>query len=250
MAVGAHASESSHDYGSSYISPGYEEDAGGQATPRPASPAVATLPGNYEYGVNAIATDPTTGHGLTEELDARYVVEASNRFMPGEVFKILWSEPLGAGGRTENMSVWGERSHLGQKFYIGFRRFIVVANDEGHCTCVPILTYERRACTKRGVKPQKHGIVCQVGSRPRAIEGEPKLGFRPVRMALDYPSEKLAPESRVNYSKLVTVEHNVKVYFIGRIVREDFEEVVSQAVDSCWQGKKRQSENRSSRHGR
>ncbi|KAK3327974.1 hypothetical protein B0T19DRAFT_179198 [Cercophora scortea] len=250
MAVGPHASESSDDYGPSYMSPGYEEDAGGQVTPRPTSPAAAALPGNYEYGANAIATDPTTGYGTTEELDVRYVVEPSNRFTPGEVFKILWSEPLGAGGRTENMSVWGERSHLGQKFYIGFRRFIVVANDEGHCTCVPILTYERRACTKRGVKPQKHGIVYQVGSKPRTLVGEPKLGFPPVRMELDDPSEKLAAESRVNYSKLVTVEHNVKVFFVGRIVRQDFEEVVSEAVDNCWQGKKRQSESRSNRHTR
>ena len=50
-----------------------------------------------------------------------------------QVFKILWSEPR--GGKDEDVSV-EEREDMGRKFYIGFRRFIVVANDEGHCTCV------------------------------------------------------------------------------------------------------------------
>jgi hypothetical protein len=41
---------------------------------------------------------------------------------------------------------WGER------FYVGFRRFIVVANDEGHCTCVYVfnltvcLLYKLHVC--------------------------------------------------------------------------------------------------------
>ncbi len=55
-------------------------------------------------------------------------------------------------------------------------------------------------------------------------------------MEIDVLTEKLAPESRVNYSKLVTVEHNVKVYFIGRIVAGDMDTVDS-AVDQCLNGK-------------
>jgi hypothetical protein len=34
---------------------------------------------------------------------------------------------------TERMQL---ENDWGEKFYVGFRRFIVVANDEGHCTCV------------------------------------------------------------------------------------------------------------------
>jgi hypothetical protein len=36
------------------------------------------------------------------------------------------------------------------------------------------------------------------------------------------PREKLRKESRVNYSKIYTVEHNVRVCFIGK-VHEDSE---------------------------
>ncbi|KAK0635703.1 hypothetical protein B0T17DRAFT_53281 [Bombardia bombarda] len=171
-------------------------------------------------------------------LDERYVVQPSAKFSPGEVFKIYWSEPLGAG-RTQTATEYETRSHLGQKFYFGFRRFIVIANDEGHCTCVPILTYEQRGCTKRGVKPSKHGIVYAKGGQPLLLEREPNLGFDPVQLVLDYGTEKIAKESRINYAKLVTVEHNVKVFFIGRIVQSDFVNIVTGAVDKCWMVKNR-----------
>src|SRR4051794_7371332 len=40
------------------------------------------------------------------------------------------------------------------------------AESNSFYLCSPILTYERRGCTKRGVKPRTHGIVYQLGSRP------------------------------------------------------------------------------------
>jgi hypothetical protein len=112
-----------------------------------------------------------------------------------------------------------------------------VANDEGHCTCVPILTYIRQGCKKKGVKPAKHGIIHELGTRPRPLDGEPKLGFKPIRLEIKATGERLARESRVNYSKLVTVEHNVKVFFIGNIQSDDFDNIVPYAVDRCWQEK-------------
>ena len=57
-------------------------------------------------------------------------------------------------------------------------------------------------------------------------------------MRFSADGEKLASASRVNYSKLVTIEHNLKVFFIGSIYKHDFE-MVSDAVDRCWQDKQR-----------
>lgn len=206
------------------------EDGTGQQTPRPGSPRNDMV---STYGYEDASGAPDGG-----VLDERYAVVPSNRFVPGEVFKTVWSEPLGSS-KNESMTEFEERSHLGQRFYMGIRRFIVVANDEGHCTCVPILTYERRGCTKKGVKPAKHGVIYHRGAKPRYVEGEPELGFSPVQMELDHPSEKLAPQSRVNYSKLVTVEHNVKVFFVGRVRRDHFDNIVQDAVDKCWSDKRR-----------
>ncbi|KAM7208821.1 hypothetical protein V8F20_000984, partial [Naviculisporaceae sp. PSN 640] len=163
-----------------------------------------------------------------------FIVEPSSRFVAGEVFKVLWSEPKGAG--RDELTEAKLHSHMGEHFYYGIRRFIIVRTDEGHSTCVPILTYERRACTKRGVKARTHGIIYPKGSRAHTLPGEPPLGFRPVKVELDIPSERIVKESRVNYSKLVTVEHNVRVFFIGRICPEDMP-TVHQSVDNCWEYK-------------
>ncbi|KAL2759197.1 hypothetical protein ACRALDRAFT_1069289 [Sodiomyces alcalophilus JCM 7366] len=161
--------------------------------------------------------------GEIEALDPRYVIEPFSRFQPGEVFKIHWAEPSGDAGGTPTISDKRMlQDQYGGAIFVGFRR--------------PILTYGGKACKKRGVKPHKHGIIYVQGHRPKPLENEPKLGFSPARMKIDAEGETLAKESRVNYSKLVTVEHNVKVFFIGRIISEDWD-IVLDAVDKCWENK-------------
>lgn len=95
------------------------------------------------------------------------------------------------------------------------------------------MTYGGKACTKKGVKPEKHGIIYQRGQRAKPLEREPKLGFPPVKMDITTEGERISKESRVNYSKLVTVEHNVKVMFIGSITEADWL-LVHQAINACW----------------
>ncbi|RFU76942.1 hypothetical protein TARUN_5290 [Trichoderma arundinaceum] len=105
----------------------------------------------------------------------------------------------------------------------------------------PILTYGGKGCKKKGVKADKHGIIHERGSKPRLLDKEPKLGFPPVRVEMKEEGEKLSKESRVNYSKLVTVEHNVKVFFIGSILYNDWD-LVSDAVNHCWNKKNHQKQ--------
>ncbi|KAK1750948.1 hypothetical protein QBC47DRAFT_309110 [Echria macrotheca] len=158
----------------------------------------------------------------------------------GELQGLGTSSPVPLGGGTEFSENMRVSDNIGQKIYIGFRKFIVVANDEGHCTCVPILTYERRGCTKSGVRASQHGIVYPVGGRAVMLKNEPRLGFPPIRIQLDgaRARNEISKESRVNYSKLCTVEHNTRVVFIGRIVPQDFD-IVQAAVDDCWEAKAR-----------
>lgn len=201
----------------------YDYEDEGPPTPRPG---------------NSRTTHIAATEGEAEQLDPRYRVEHSNRFQPGEIFKVLWSEPQGTGNETApSVSERKEyRDRFGGKIFVGFRRFIVIANDQGHCTCVPILTYGSKACNKKGIKPEKHGIIHERGNKPRLLSGEPKLGFAPVKVEITQDGEKLSKESRVNYSKLVTVEHNVKVFFIGHIAAADYD-IVADAVNRCWDEK-------------
>ncbi|OAA66167.1 hypothetical protein ISF_04005 [Cordyceps fumosorosea ARSEF 2679] len=134
------------------------------------------------------------------ELDPRYQIEHSARFQPGEIFKVHWSEPQGSMSEKPKSSSSSSSSSkkqdlenkFGTKFFVGFRRFIVVANDQGHCTCVPILTYGGKGCKKHG---------------------------------------------------LVTVEHNVKVFFIGHVYPGDWQ-IVGDAVNYCWNKKIHQKQQR------
>lgn len=73
-------------------------------------------------------------------------------------------------------------------------------------------------------------------SKAKRMHKEPELGFSPIRIDLSAKNETISRESRVNYSKLVTVEHNVKVFFIGSIVTDDFD-IVQAAVNTCWNDK-------------
>ncbi|RYP20045.1 hypothetical protein DL765_002971 [Monosporascus sp. GIB2] len=127
------------------------------------------------------------------------------------------------GAANSRFSEWEIKTTSAGPFYVGYRRFIVVRTDEGHSTCIPISTYEGKACTKNGVRASKHGIVYELSRHkrpPRPLKKEPELGFEPVAIEIYADNEKLQLESRVNYSKLVTIEHNVKVFFIGKVAQQ------------------------------
>jgi hypothetical protein len=147
---------------------------------------------------------------------------------------VLWPEPAGGGSIVEE-TVY--RDQYGGRIFVHFRRFIVVANDRGHCTCIPISTYGKKGCKKSGVKAEQHGIVTESSNRnPLPLRDEPKLGFPPVRVHIYEQGERISKESRVNYSKLTTVEHNVKVLFIGRVITSDWD-TVTEAVNTSWANK-------------
>ncbi|KZL83479.1 hypothetical protein CI238_02553 [Colletotrichum incanum] len=217
-----------------------EEDDGTRTPTGPTSPEPFYASASHATSRTASYADPNhiSGTiGTNEDLDPRYVVEPSHKFRPGSIFKVLWCEPSGTslGGTPTISDRKPVQDRFGGSLFVGFRRFVVVANDDGHCTCVPILTYQGKACKKRGVKPQKHGMVYH--SKPhRLLQNEPELGFPPVRAKLTVEGEKLDKASRVNYSKLVTVEHNVKVFFIGHISPEAMDDFAG-AVDTCWERK-------------
>lgn len=55
---------------------------------------------------------------------------------------------------------------------------------------------------------------------PAPLPGESGIYKRPVKADSINAREILASQSRVNYSKVYTVEHNAEVCFIGKIHRD------------------------------
>lgn len=94
----------------------------------------------------------------------------------------------------------------------------------------PILTYGKRGTTKPGVKSAHHAIIFtesrsanpprSLSSPPRGAEYEPQLPNSPVCVELMDPRNQLDVMSRLNYAKVYTVEHNIKVCFLGRIHKD------------------------------
>jgi hypothetical protein len=72
---------------------------------------------------------------------------------------------------------------------------------------------------KQGAKAEDHAII-YTGSLPKELPGESKLFKKPVRVTGTSPKDKLVDASRVNYSKVYTIEHNLKVCFIGEIHKD------------------------------
>jgi hypothetical protein len=82
------------------------------------------------------------------------------------------------------------------------------------------LTYGGQGTAKKGVKANDHAMIYTGSKAPKEVSGEKKLNKKPVRVQNLSERDKLAPESRVNYSKVYTIEHNVKVCFIGEVHKD------------------------------
>jgi hypothetical protein len=71
---------------------------------------------------------------------------------------------------------------------------------------------------------------------PAEVDGE-NLSKEPIRVIPKTPRDKLDSESRLNYAKIYTVEHNVKVYFVGEIAPESKRRLIID-FDAAWNSKR------------
>jgi hypothetical protein len=130
---------------------------------------------------------------------------------------VLWSEPVGSHGTEITI-----QAPFGERAYHKVRRFLIVSErNKGHSICIPILTYANQGVLKRGVHPEDHAVVyTDKKNGPSLLHGEEGLMTKdPIRIEMTTPAEKLDRLSRLNFAKLYTIEHNIKVFFIGRVAK-------------------------------
>lgn len=83
--------------------------------------------------------------------------------------------------------------------------------------CIPILTYYQKGLAKTGVHPEDHAPVYSGKSEPPEKREKGLMTKKAIKIDVKEPREKLDPLSRINYAKVYTIEHNVKVLFFGRV---------------------------------
>lgn len=86
------------------------------------------------------------------------------------------------------------------------------------CLSRPITTYGGKGVAKAGLDRSKHAVIYMRGCLPVTKAGEPKMTKEPLEVEPAKPDQKLDPMSRLNFGKVYTVEHNVKILPVGRIV--------------------------------
>lgn len=81
------------------------------------------------------------------------------------------------------------------------------------------MSYGSKGTAKKGVHKDDNAII-HTTSQPAYVSGETPLKRTLIKVKPYTPEHKLDKVSRLNYTKVYTVEYNVKVWFIGEIVRD------------------------------
>jgi hypothetical protein len=82
----------------------------------------------------------------------------------------------------------------------------------------PILTYSGQGLAKSGVHEEHHAIIYSSSQGPIYFDGEAELSsLKPIQCRMTRSQYDLDPSSRLNFAKVYTVEHDIKVWFIGRV---------------------------------
>ncbi|EME45358.1 hypothetical protein DOTSEDRAFT_150357, partial [Dothistroma septosporum NZE10] len=155
----------------------------------------------------------------SERLDPAYKKRSSSFFSRGKVFLTLWSEPT----TREDPSTEVTRVRFGQTVFSRIRRFIVIKEGPAFCTAVQITTYTSQGVSKAGIKKSDHAIV-HTGTDPpsplpeeEAVHPHERMLQPPIRIDPVSPGDKLDALSRINYGKVYTIEHNLKVKPFGMV---------------------------------
>ncbi|KAH5155166.1 hypothetical protein HBH69_109510 [Parastagonospora nodorum] len=136
-------------------------------------------------------------------------------YKKGRVVMVPWPElggpwvkdPLGLSGVHES------------PVKIKIRRFVVIRPKASFCLCLSINTYGGQATTKAGVAIQDHAAVVVEGGEEVLHDGEAKLLNSAIFIRVENEAAPpVDPMSRINFAKVYTLEYNVKVRNVGRII--------------------------------
>jgi hypothetical protein len=98
----------------------------------------------------------------------------------------------------------------------------------------PINTYSGNGTTKRGARPQEHGVAYSVGHSPMLVPGEPPDIMPAIAVIMADPQEPLHPTSRIYLGLHQAIQYNVKVKEVGLVAESHLDTLMQnwKAVDA------------------
>lgn len=172
--------------------------------------------------------------GLTDDFKIYRGKDAKKFFCKGRVFMAFIHKEQSeiqtqANAEAQNSHVvWNEK--LGVNILSYKQRYVVVKEGTVFVRAVPINTDRGQGMFKSGFKPHEiaaHAIAYTT-PKPETLSGrcegqlvqEPKMVKEPIRVVpydKDLNECKLERASRINFMKPTTIEHNVRVFNVGRV---------------------------------
>ncbi|KAF2450488.1 hypothetical protein P171DRAFT_349715, partial [Karstenula rhodostoma CBS 690.94] len=132
---------------------------------------------------------------------------------------MVYSETASSSGHaaTEHHAVLSEASFTDHLVHTQIRKFVVVRQKREFCYACPINTYSSHGTTKRGARPQEHGVAYSMGHSPILIPGEPHDIMPAIAVIMADPQEPLHPASRIYLGLHQAIQYNVKVKEVGLV---------------------------------
>lgn len=145
-------------------------------------------------------------------------------FTVGKVFHVLWVEPAGESRTIVTTIEAGTGlGKDGARVFSKVRLFVVVREGDNYCSALPITTYGGQGVSKAAVKKFEHAIIYTGKIAPKPLQAElPAFGERAMRIEAirvdpDNPEDKLDPMNRLDFGKVHTIQHNIKVRSFGKV---------------------------------
>ena len=147
------------------------------------------------------------------------VISKPSRFFTiGRVFKTLWTEP--AGNTSEDGGNYVTSMKFGENAFTKVRRFVVIREMQDHALCLPLNTYNGQGTSKPGIRADEYAPVHAQRSASPSLAQDPSRFQTSFPIVVERSGETIDPKSHVNFGRVYTVEHNVKVSTVGRIAPE------------------------------
>jgi hypothetical protein len=125
------------------------------------------------------------------------------------------------------------RVSYNERVYTKIRRFVVIRERIHSCLCLPLYTYGGQGTTKSDVRSQDHALVYSSDQQaPPSPSGDEVLEKEPFAIVVEDPTEQIDAMTRMNFSQVYTIQHNVKVAKVGRIAKDQLDRLNSYFVES------------------